>query len=163
MKNSEEYKAWTFFFFFLFFYLYRKEKFERRRWSRHNGALVFPWIAARCSRRKEETFKEEADRCRQKERKWRTMVIHRVIHGFIKFKFNIAITPLPSGRNRKKRKKKKRYKRSRKIIKRWPKNTKNLFVSKIQKTICTYLYSKITIYRIIKSFKRDELKINPIH
>lgn len=42
-----------------------------------------------------------------------------VIHGFIKFKFNIAITPLPSGKNRKKRKKKKkRYKRSRKIIKR---------------------------------------------
>lgn len=81
------------------------------------------------------------------------MVIHRVIHGFIKFKFNIAITPLPSGRNRKKRKKKKRYKRSRKIIKRWPKNTKNLFVSKIQKTICTYLYVSVFQNNNIPNYK----------
>lgn len=62
-----------------------------------------------------------------------------VIHGFIKFKFNIAITPLPSGRNRKKRKKKKekvqKIKKNNKKI-----NTKNLFVSRLQKSNHLYVF-----------------------
>lgn len=66
-----------------------------------------------------------------------------VIHRFIKFKFNIAITPLPSGKNRKKRKKKKkRYKRSRKIIKRQPKIQRISWLPSFKRTIiCTYSLS----------------------
>lgn len=64
-----------------------------------------------------------------------------VIHGFIKFKFNIAITPLPSGRNRKKRKKKKKKEKVQKIKKNNKKiNTKNLFVSRLQKSNHLYVF-----------------------
>ena len=61
-----------------------------------------------------------------------------VIHGFIKFKFNIAITPLPSGRNRKKRKKKKKKQKIKKNNKKI--NTKNLFVSRLQKSNHLYVF-----------------------
>lgn len=91
----------------------------------------------------------------KKERKWRTMVIHRVTtHGFIKFKFNI--TPLPSeGKEQEgeEREKIQKIKKSNKKMAEKYKESK--FRSFKGTTICTRIciHHEITIYKNYKIFQ----------
>lgn len=82
------------------------------------------------------------------------MVIHRVTtHGFIKFKFNITITPLPSeGKEQEGEEREKIQKIKKNNKKMAEKYKESKFRSFKGTTICTriYIHPEITIYKNYK-------------